>query len=152
MTTAPSAAPTGPGPGDQPRPVGRKRSARHTLASTVLVLEAFVVCFATLVAFGLRVAPPGVVWAVGGTLGAMLVVTVGMLRGPGGYLAGSVVQGLVLAGGVVLAAAPVRAAGFVGMTALGVGAVFVALWGVALRLGGRIDRERAEWDAADVAG
>ena len=29
-----------------------------------------------------------------------------------------------------------------------VGGIFVVLWVVALRLGGRIDRERAEYDAA----
>ena len=29
-----------------------------------------------------------------------------------------------------------------------VGGIFVILWWVALRLGGRIDRERAEYDAA----
>ena len=30
-----------------------------------------------------------------------------------------------------------------------VGGIFVVLWIVALRLGGRIDRERAEYDAAN---
>jgi hypothetical protein len=55
---------------------------------------------------------------------------------PGGYVAGSVAQVLVLAAGVVM---PMMAV---------VGAVFVIMWVVALRLGGRIDRERAAWDAA----
>ena len=33
-----------------------------------------------------------------------------------------------------------------------VGGIFVVLWVVALRLGGRIDRERAEYDAAHPRG
>ena len=137
--------------GDSP-PLVRRRSARRTFAATVLVLEAFVVFFATLVAFGLRVAPTGVVWAVGGTLAVVLVILSGMLRRPGAYLAGSVVQGLILAGGLVLLAAPARAASFAAATAIFVGILFIALWVVALRLGGRIDREKAEWDVANPAG
>lgn len=154
MTTGPSDAPAGGPDGDDPaRPaVRRRRSARHTFAATTLLLEAFVVFFATLVAFGLRVAPPGVVWAIGGVLAVVLVLLPGMLSRPGGYLAGSVVQGFVLAGGLVLYAAPIEGAAFVASMTLAVGVVFVALWIVALRLGGRIDRERAEWDAAGAAG
>ena len=149
MTTAPSDAPSsGPGPGGAARPAKRRRSARHTFAATVLVLEGFVVFFATLVAYGVRAAPPGVVFAVGGSLALVLVLLSGMLSRPGGYLAGTVVQGFVLAGGVVLFAAPVRSATFVAGTTLVVGVIFAVLWVIALRLGGRIDRERAEWDAA----
>ncbi|WP_407342309.1 DUF4233 domain-containing protein [Pengzhenrongella phosphoraccumulans] len=139
-------------PSSDSPPLVRRRSARRTFAATVLVLEAFVVFFATLVAFGLRVAPTGVVWAVGGTLAVVLVALSGMLRRPGAYLAGSVVQGLILAGGLVLLAAPARAASFAAATAIFVGILFIALWVVALRLGGRIDREKAEWDVANPAG
>lgn len=143
MTTASSGSPSG-----EPQLV-RRRSARRTFAATVLMLEAFVVFFATLVAFGLRVAPTGVVWAVGGTLSLVLVLLSGMLRRPGAYLAGSIVQGVILAGGIVLLAAPARAASFAAGTAIFVGILFIALWVVALRLGGRIDREKAQWDEAN---
>jgi len=136
MTTARTAAPR------------RKRSARHTFAATTLVLEGFVTIFATLAVFGLRAAPSGVVWALGGSLTVVLVLLSGLLSRPGGYLAGTVVQGLVLAGGLLLFAAPVDDAAFVASMTTVVGAIFVTLWIVALRLGGRIDRERAEWDAA----
>lgn len=116
-----------------PSPAGsaRARSARHQFASTVLVLEAFVVGFATLVAFGLRVAEPRVVWTLGGALVASLVLAAGLLRRPGGYVVGSVLQAAVVAAGV---AVPMM---FV------VGTIFAALWVVGLRLGARIDRERA---------
>lgn len=125
-----------------PEPAARRKSpARPQFASSVLVLEAILVLFATLAAYGLAAAKQttfstGTAWLVGGVLMVALVVLSRTVTRPGGYVAGSVAQALVLAAGVV-----------VPMMAL-VGAVFVIMWVVALRLGGRIDRERAEWDAA----
>ncbi|GCE78259.1 DUF4233 domain-containing protein [Cellulomonas biazotea] len=116
--------------------VRRKRPAKPQFTQTVLVLEAGVVFFATLVAYGLRVADPALVWGVGGGLVVLLVILAGLVGRPGGYVAGSVAQGLVLA------------CGFVVPMMFVVGAVFVAMWVYCLRVGGRIDRERAEWDAA----
>jgi len=54
---------------------------------------------------------------------------------PGGYVAGSVAQVPVLAMGLVLTMMWV------------VGIIFVIMWIVSLRLGARIDRERAAYDA-----
>lgn len=115
-----------------PAPAPRSRSARRQFAATILVLEAFLVGFAALVAFGLRLAPPSVVWGVAGALALSLVLSAGLLRSVAGYVAGSVLQVAVLATGL---AVPMM---FV------VGGIFVVLWVVALRLGSRIDRERAE--------
>jgi hypothetical protein len=112
--------------------VSGPRSARRQFAATILVLEAFVVGFAALVAFGLRAAEPAVVWGFGGGLVLSLVLAAGVLGRPGGYVVGSVLQVVVLAVGVVVPMMWV------------VGGVFVILWVVALRLGGRIDRERTE--------
>ena len=117
--------------------VRRKRPAKPQFTQTILVLEAVLVFFATLVAYGLRLAEPAAIWWVGGTLSLTLIVLSGVMARPGGYIAGSVVQGLVLAVGF-----------FVPMMFV-VGGIFVVLWAVALRLGGRIDRERAEYDAAN---
>lgn len=108
------------------------RSARRQFAATTLALEAIVVAFAALVAFGLRAAGPAVVWGLGGALVLSLLLAAGGLRRPGGYVVGSVLQVAVLAGGLV-----------VPMMWL-VGGIFVVLWVMALRLGGRIDRERVE--------
>lgn len=116
------------------------RSARRQFAATILALESLLVVFATLVAFGLRVAQPAMIWAAGGTLAVALVVAAGLLRHPGGYLLGSVLQALVLAAGLVVPMMYV------------IGGVFVVLWVVALRLGGRIDRERAQWSAGTPDG
>lgn len=126
MTAEPTPS-TGPTP--TPRAPG---SARRQFAATILVLEAFVVAFAALTAFGLRVVEPSVAWGVGGSLALALVLVSGMLRWPGAYVAGSVLQVAVVATGV---AVPEMYA---------VGGIFVVLWVVALRLGGRIDRERRE--------
>ncbi|MGY4646009.1 DUF4233 domain-containing protein [Cellulomonas sp. URHB0016] len=119
-----------------PPAVRRKRPAKPQFTQAILVLEAVLVFFATLVAYGLRVADVATVWWVGGGLTILLVLLSGFVSRPGGYVAGSVAQVLVLAGGF---AVPMM---FV------VGVVFVVLWVVALRLGGRIDRERADFDAA----
>lgn len=124
-----------------PGRIRRKRPARQQFASTMLLLEAFLVLFATLVAYGLANAGqvslrPASVWAFGGALMLVLVVLSRAVARPGGYVAGSVVQVVVLA------------MGFVVPMMFAVGGVFVVLWVVSLRLGGRIDRERAEWDAA----
>lgn len=121
---------------DLTTPPRRKAPAKRQFAATVLMLEALLVLFATLVAFGLRVADPAVVWTAGGVLVVVLVVLSRLAGQPGSYVAGSVVQGIVLAGAFVI---PLL---------LVIGLVFVAMWVTALRLGGRIDRERAEWDAA----
>ncbi|WP_066581962.1 DUF4233 domain-containing protein [Cellulomonas timonensis] len=121
--------------------VRRKRPARLQFTSTILLLEAFLVLFVTLVAYGLAAIEPGgpsggAIWAVGGALMLVLIVLSRLMAWPGGYIAGSVAQVLVLATGI---AVPMM---FI------VGGVFVVMWVVALRLGGRIDRERAEWAAA----
>lgn len=117
-------------------PARRKAPAKRQFASTILLLEAFLVMFATLVAYGLRVAPPVTVWVTGGVLMVVLVALSRLVGRPGGYLAGSVVQGVVLA------------VAFVIPQMIVIGLVFCAMWVAALRLGGRIDRERAEWDLA----
>ncbi len=131
-----------PRPGD---PIKPKKPAKVQFASTVLQLEAFVVLLAAMALYGLRdsafergpfvVPTPAVLWIIAGVLFATLIVLSRMVSRPGGYLAGSVVQVPVIAMGLLL---PMM---FV------VAGIFVAMWVVALRLGARIDRERAEYDA-----
>jgi hypothetical protein len=119
----------------------RKRPAKPQFTQTILVLEAFVVLFATLAVHGLRVYPTGPVWLVGGVLLVLLLVASGLVGRPGGYVVGWVLQGWLVAAALLV---PAGARDLAVITVL----VFVALWAVALRLGGRIDRERAEYDAA----
>lgn len=114
----------------------RKRPARIVLGQTMLLLEAFVVLFAALVAFGLRSAPSAAVWTVGGGLAALLLVLAGLQRHRWGSIAGTVAQ------------VPVLACGLVVPMMFGVGGLFAVLWVATLRLGLRIDSERAAFDAA----
>lgn len=130
-----------------PRPGRPKRPAKPQFTSMILVLEGVLVLFAALTAHGLAAAgvtatPPGVLWPVAGAMAVVLVVLSRLVTAPGGYVAGSVAQLLVVACGVVV---PLMYA---------LGALFAVLWVVSLRLGARIDRERAEYDAAhpDEAG
>lgn len=147
-TNSPTPAAPTPGAAGVPQPgsrIRRKKSAREQFAGTTLVLEAFVVLFATLVAYGLRDVPysrgmlelpsAASIWVAGGVLVVVLLVLSRLVATPGGYLAGTVVQVPVLATGLVVPMMVV------------VGGIFVVLWVVSLRLGARIDRERAQYDA-----
>ena len=121
------------------------RSPKRALAASTVGLEAFVVLFAGLVAFGLtRRSDAGAV--TGGDTRALVVCAVlalacllvaGLLRRPWGYTAGTVLQVAVVA------------TGFWVPTMFFLGLVFAALWIVALRTGARIERERAALAAAD---
>lgn len=119
----------------------RKRPAKPQFAQTMLVLEALVVFFGTLVAYGLRAGEPRAVWLVGGVLTLWFVVIAGLVSRPGGYALGWAGQAMLVA--TTLALPPVARP-----YALLMSVVFVVLWVVSLRIGARIDRERAEWDAA----
>ncbi len=76
-----AAGPVRPSPGDRIKP---KKPAKVQFASTTLLLEAFLVVFATLVAYGLRDVPysrgplelpsASSIWVVGGVLAVVLVV------------------------------------------------------------------------------
>lgn len=134
----PSGTPGGEGAAQQPSvpQIVPKKAAKPQFTSTMLVLEAFVVLFATLTASRLIDVPASTVWIVGGVLALVLVILSRTVAAPGGYIAGSVVQVPVLAISIVI---PLM---------IPVAVVFIALWVVSLWLGAKIDRERAEYDAA----
>ncbi len=134
---------------DQPAPGDRikaKKSALVQFTSTTLLLEVFLVIFATLVVWALRDSEFGrgplrldsgaAVWVLGGVLCLVLVILSRAQGTPAGRAAGTVAQVPVLAMGLLL---PMM---------YFVGGIFVVLWFYALRLGSRVDRERAEYDAA----
>lgn len=125
MTEAPAAG--------RPR---RRRSTTESLLSIVLALEAFLVFFVALTAFGLRALPPAA--ALGGGLGliAALVLTAGVLRFRWGVGVGWVLQGVLVATGILL---PIMFA---------IAAVFVGIWIYCFVTGRRIDRARAAFEAS----
>ena len=108
------------------------RAPKRALAAATVSLEAFVVLFAGLVARGLGPSSGGGrALLVCGVLAVACLLVAGMLRTPAGYVLGSVLQVAVLA------------TGFWVPTMFFLGAVFAVLWVVALRVGARIERERA---------
>nr|WP_281372888.1 DUF4233 domain-containing protein [Kineococcus aurantiacus] len=103
-------------------------------AATTLTCEALLVFFATLVAYGLvpmQDRHAGYL-AAGGALLLLCLVAAGTLRSRVGYALGWLVQVLLVAGGFVV---PI-------MFVIGLG--FAVIWFFALRIGGRVDREKAE--------
>lgn len=100
----------------------------RTLASSVLLSEAFVIFFATLVATDLSDVEGSTLWLVGGGGALACLVVAGLLGRRVGYLLGSVLQVLVIAAGLVV---PVM---------FFLGAVFAALWCMAIYFGGKADR------------
>ena len=120
----------------EPASPSTPRSAALTLGQAILVLEALAVLFATSLLSGLaRVAEEshsrGAIWGVGLTVIAALAVAAGGLGRPWGRALGWVLQ------------APMIGAAVVSIPVAAVGVVFLGLWIAALRIGDRIDRERA---------
>lgn len=107
------------------------RSPRRVLAASILVLEAFVLLFAALVAKDLSDLSAAVALGGGGGLAVACLLTAGLLRGRAGYAAGWVMQAILVLTGLVV---PMM---------FGIGLLFAALWVVALYQGARIERERA---------
>ncbi len=115
-----------------------RRSARDLFATTTLALEAVVVLFAGLVAYGLRLVTPAAIVVAGTTLALLCVLAVGLLRRHrAGYVLGWLVQGLLLAAGVLV---PMMFA---------IGGVFTVLWLASLRIGAQLDIERVEREDAE---
>ena len=111
------------------------RSPRRTLAAATVSLEAFVVFFAGLVAKDLSSLSTGAALAIFGGLAVACLLITGLLRRPWGYGFGWLVQAAAVATGFWV---PVM---------FFLGALFAALWFVALRQGARIERERADYVA-----
>ncbi|MDO5724604.1 MAG: DUF4233 domain-containing protein [Flaviflexus sp.] len=118
-----------------------KGSALAQFTATMLILEMMVCGFIALVAYGLKLASPGIVATmVGGTAALCLVSAVLMRRAKMTALAiGSFAQGLLLLVGVWMPGSLV------------VSIVFLGLWIASLYWGVKIDREREERRAEQAA-
>ncbi|KSU77941.1 Protein of unknown function [Pseudarthrobacter enclensis] len=123
----------------------KRRSTKVMFASTVLLLEAFVIFFATLAVFGLRRGefPPALILGVGIALSAVMVLACAVLRKPWGIGLGWVLQVVLILTGII------EPAMFL------VGVLFGICWWYGIRTGIRIDREAGErereqaaWEAA----
>ena len=122
---------TAPGGAPQPR---RPRSVTESLLSIVLGLEAILVFFVSLTAFGLRALQPFPAFLGGAVFILALIVVAGLLRYEWGIWLGWVLQASLIATGIVLPA----------MFAVGTG--FVAIWVYCFVRGRQIDRNKAQFN------
>jgi hypothetical protein len=104
----------------------------RVLASTVLLCEAFVVFFASLVAKDLSGLSTAAALVGGGGIALICLLLCGMLRARWAYVAGSVLQVVLVLTGFIVPAMFV------------VGGLFAALWGAALYFGAKGERIAAE--------
>ncbi len=109
----------------------RNKSTKRTLGSMLMAFESFVVFFAMLVAFGLKVADGPIVWAIGLTLSFLLIATPAILGKKYSYGWGWFLQLVVVALGIWVPLMYV------------IGGIFVCLWAWAMIAGGTIDKARA---------
>jgi len=122
----------------------RQRSARLVFTQAVLGLQALAAVFAATFVSGMAnagavKASQGAIWGLGLWLMVMLGYAAGQQKKPWGLWLGWVLQ------------APLILGAFIDPAIAIIGVMFLALWIAALRIGGRIDRERAERDAAVAA-
>ncbi|WP_131683948.1 DUF4233 domain-containing protein [Pseudarthrobacter sp. YALA5] len=123
----------------------KRRSTKVMFASTVLLLEAFVVFFATLAVFGLKRGefPPALILGTGIALSLVMIFACAVLSRPWGVGLGWILQIVLILTGIVEP-----------MMFL-VGALFALAWWYGIRTGIRIDsesaqreRDQAEWNSA----
>ena len=108
----------------------RTRSTTESLLSIVLGLEAILMFFVTLTAFGLKALPPVTAFVGGGALIVLLVLVAGLLRFSWGVWLGWLLQAVLIATGILL---PVM---------YFVGAGFAAIWVYCFVKGRQIDAFR----------
>jgi len=92
----------------------RERGALESLLTVTLGMEVLAVIFGTLAINGLDVAPPGVVFGVGGALVLLLLIATRVVRYRWGVWFGHVLQVVLLSTGFIEILAAVTAAIFVG--------------------------------------
>ena len=123
----------------------KRRSTKVMFASTVLLLEAFVVLFGTLAVFGLRrnEFPPALIFGVGIGLCLVFIFTCAVLTKPWGVGLGWILQLVLILAGIVEP------------TMYVVGLLFAISWWYGIRIdreAAKREREQAACDAAHPAG
>jgi Protein of unknown function (DUF4233) len=117
------------------------KSLQRALGAIVLAFESFIVFFGTLVSFGLKVASPGLVWAIGLSLAIVMIITPAILGRRGGYVFGSGLQVIVLFLSIwTIFKDP---AGYVFLI---IAIIFIGLWTWAMIAGSTIDAAKRALD------
>ena len=116
--------------------MSRHRSTTESLLSIVLLLEAILLFFVSLVLFGLKTVPPAVAFGGGAVFVVVILATIALTRWPIGIALGWVIQAALIALGVFN---PVMYL---------VGAGFAAFWIWCFVRGRQIDRARRDYLAS----
>lgn len=111
----------------------RERTATQSLLSIALGLEAIVMFFVMLTAFGLKAVSPGVAFGGGIAFIVALVLVSGLLRHQWGIWLGWVLQAALIATGFLLPAM------------FFVAAIFVGIWVFCFVKGRQLDRAKAAY-------
>lgn len=122
----------------------RPRSTKRTLASMFLAFESVIIFFATLVAFGLKFADGGTVWAIGLTLSAITMLLPAVVARRGGYVAGWVIQFLLLVLSIWTSTVS-----SVGVFYIFLAIILVSMWIWAMIAGSTVDAARIAWEKAN---
>jgi len=109
----------------------RRRSATESLLSIVLVLEALLVFFLTLVVFALDALPPAAAFIGGGALFLILIALARVMRYEWAVWVGWLMQIVIILTGLL---EPLM---------FGIGAIFVSLWTYCFIAGRRLDKRNA---------
>lgn len=124
----------------------RTQSTKRTLASLLLAFEAVIIFFGTLVAFGLKFADGGTIWAVGLSLAAFTMVLPAWIAKPGGYVVGWLLQFTIVA--ISFWSASVNG---VGGFFIFLSLVMLGMWIWAIIAGSTVDTARVAWEKANAS-
>lgn len=135
----------------RPGQVKAPRSVKTLFASTVLCLEAVLMFFFSLMAWGLNQNESYAWWLFGGSiaLAVVLVLTCAILQRPGGYIFGWILQFVMLFG--FIGVALVTSEGLIVPLAAIPGVAFMACWWYALNKGDQLDDEKLDRFRAEQA-
>ena len=114
----------------------RTRSATESLLSIVLGLEAVLLFFVTVTAFGLRVVPAPMAFGGGAALLVVFLAAAWLVRYPAGVWLGWILQAVLIAAGALM------------VLMYFIGAGFAALWVYCFVTGRRLDARKAATDQA----
>ena len=112
----------------------RNKSIKRMLASILLAFESFIVFFATLAGFGLKVADGRLVWGVGLTLAFLMIATPAVLGKKGSYGFGWALQAALVAIGFWLT------------PMFYIGGLFACMWAWAMIAGSTIDKAKTAYE------
>lgn len=119
----------------------KNKSTKRLLASIVLSFQSIVIFFATLTAFGLKMANPEndlpsveAIWGIGLSVALLAIITPALLRSTAGYWVGWIIQAALLVSGFWLW----------GMFLIGTILVGLWIWGIVA--GGTIDKARENYN------